>query len=146
MDKEYLSALTAIIREKRKELEELAVSGTLDGTRAVSCEGLFPEWTAGPHTAGEVKRYGGQLWKCVQSHDSTGQTGWEPGNVPALWTPYHTTDPAFAKPFIQPTMTEDSYFKGEVCIWTDGMIYRSIMETANAYSPADYPAGWEVVQ
>lgn len=59
---------------------------------------------------------------------------------------YHTTDPKKAKPFIQPTMAEDSYQKGEVCLWTDGKVYRSIMETANAYSPADYPDGWEVVE
>ena len=32
------------------------------------------------------------------------------------WVPYHTTDPKKAKPFIQPTMAEDSYQKGEVCI------------------------------
>lgn len=146
MDKEYLSALTAIIREKRNELEELAVSGSLDGTRAIYCEGIFPFWSQGKHETGEVKRHDGQLWKCIQGHDATGQTGWEPGKMPSLWAPYHTKDPAFAKLFIQPTMTEDSYFKGEVCIWTDGMVYRSIMETANAYSPADYPAGWEVVQ
>lgn len=60
--------------------------------------------------------------------------------------PYNTTDPKKAKPFIQPTMAEDSYQKGEVCIWTDGKVYRSIMETANAYSPEAYPQGWEVVE
>ena len=35
--------------------------------------------------------------------------------------------------------------KGECCLWTDGKVYRSIMETANAYSPAAYPQGWEEV-
>lgn len=92
-----------------------------------------------------MKRYGGQLWRCVQGHDSAGQTGWEPGKAPALWAAYHTTDPAFAKAFVQPAGAHDAYLKGEVCLWTDGKVYRSVMETANAYSPADYPAGWEAV-
>lgn len=70
----------------------------------------------------------------------------EPGKSPAQWVPYHTTDPKKAKPFIQPTMAEDSYQKGEVCLWTDGKVYRSIKEDANAYSPEAYPQGWEVVE
>ena len=36
--------------------------------------------------------------------------------------------------------------KGECCLWTDGKVYRSIMEGANAYSPEASPQGWEVVE
>ena len=136
-------ALTAAIRGARMDMEALAQSGELKGDWAVACEGLFPVWGPGAFSLGQVRRWEGQLWRCCQAHDSTGQAGWEPGNVPALWTPFHTTVPAFAKPFIQPTGAHDAYLKGEVCIWTDGKVYRSIISTANAYSPADYPAGWE---
>lgn len=87
-----------------------------------------------------------QSWRCCQAHNTNNNPDIEPGKSPAQWVPYHTTDPKKAKPFIQPTMAEDSYQKGEVCIWTDGKVYRSIMETANAYSPEAYPQGWEVVE
>lgn len=56
------------------------------------------------------------------------------------------TDPAKAKPFIQPQGAHDAYQKGECCLWTDGKVYRSIMEGANAYSPEAYPQGWKVVE
>jgi chitinase len=34
---------------------------------------------------GDVVSYSGKNYKCIQSHTSL--TGWEPANVPALWTP-----------------------------------------------------------
>lgn len=115
-------------------------------------EDLLPAWTkAGPkgdgsHEVGEACTHDGQSWRCCQAHNTNNNPDIEPGKSPAQWVPYHTTDPKKAKPFIQPTMAEDSYQKGEVCIWTDGKVYRSIMETANAYSPEAYPQGWEVVE
>lgn len=41
-------------------------------------------WTPGaPVVAGDLRTYGGSVWRCVQGH--TPQTGWEPPGVPALW-------------------------------------------------------------
>lgn len=135
-------ALTAAIIAQRMGLEEQAADGTLDGTKAVACEVLFPEWAAGPYNVGDVCRHGGQIWRCCQAHDSTGQTGWEPAGG-ALWAPYHTVDARYAKEFIQPTGAHDTYESGEVCRW-EGAIYRSKVD-ANAYSPADYPDHWEII-
>ncbi|MCD0446808.1 cellulase family glycosylhydrolase [Glycomyces sp. A-F 0318] len=43
-------------------------------------------WRAGEYyAAGDLASYGGATYRCVQSH--TALTGWEPPNVPALWTP-----------------------------------------------------------
>lgn len=54
-----------------------------DGT-ALRWKSLYPAWKAGAdYPIGfRVQRPGG-LYKCIQAH--TGQTGWEPENVPALW-------------------------------------------------------------
>lgn len=115
-------------------------------TEMVAAEVLFDNWIPGSYELNDVRRHEGQLWRCCQAHDSTADHNWFPGNVAALWTAYHTTDPANAKPFIQPTGAHDAYMKNEVCIWTDGAVYRSIMEGANAYSPDAYPQGWEKVE
>ena len=113
------SGLEAALRSARMTFTKEAATGDLTGTEIVACEDLLPAWTkAGPK--GD-------------------------GSSPAQWAPYHTTDPTKAKPFIQPTGAHDSYQKGEVCLWTDGKVYRSTMETANAYSPEAYPQGWEEV-
>lgn len=137
------SALSAIIRAVRMDMQELAQAGSLNGSKAVACEAVFPEWEAGAYVVGDIRRFNNQVWRCCQAHDSAGQTGWEPGAAAALWAPYHTIDPAFAKDFFQPTGAQDAYQKGEVCRF-EGQVWRSLLD-GNVYSPADYPAGWEVV-
>lgn len=145
------SGLEAALRGARMTFVSEAEAGDRTGTEIIACEDLLPAWTkAGPkgdgsHEVGEACTHEGQSWRCCQAHNTNNNPDIEPGNSPAQWVPYHTTDPKKAKPFIQPTMAEDSYQKGEVCIWTDGKVYRSTMETANAYSPEAYPQGWEEV-
>lgn len=145
------SGLEAALRSTRLNAVNEIAAGERTGTDVIACEELLPAWTkAGPkgdgsHEAGEPCAHTGQSWKCCQAHNTTNNPDIEPGKSPAHWAPYHTTDPAKAKPFIQPTGAHDSYLRGEVCLWTDGEVYRSIKEDANAYSPADYPQGWEKV-
>lgn len=59
---------------------------TVDDNTALRMLEFYPEWTAGQaYTAGYKVRYGGKLWRCLQSH--TAQTGWEPSvNTASLWT------------------------------------------------------------
>ncbi len=48
--------------------------------------GGIPEWAAGTaYTAGDQVTYEGTTYTCLQSH--TAIVGWEPPNVPALWSP-----------------------------------------------------------
>ena len=133
-------------RKFREATRTAFTSTERTGTEMVAAEILFDKWKPGNYALNDVRRYKDQLWRCCQAHDSTASADWFPGNVAALWAPYHTTDPAAAKPFIQPAGAHDAYLQGEVCIWTDGKIYRSIMDSANAYSPEAYPAGWEQVE
>ena len=149
--------LEAVIRSARISIVKAAAAETMTGTEIVACEDLLPPWSAvGPardysHEAGEPCTHVGQSWRCCQAHNSRNNPDIVPGGSPAHWVPYHTTDPARAKPFIQPTGAHDSYMPGEVCLWPpepdapDRKVYRSILPTANSYSPADYPDGWEIV-
>ena len=45
-----------------------------------------PAWAAGvAYAVGALAVYSGVTYKCLQAH--TSQVGWEPPNVPALWSP-----------------------------------------------------------
>ena len=135
------------IRAKMQEIIRLA-SGDTAATNddLIQAETLADEWSEGSYSLNDVRRKGGQVWRCCQGHDSTGNPDWYPGAVPALWTLLHGSTPETAKPFVQPTGAQDAYLKGECAVWTDGKIYRSVMDTANSYSPADYPQGWELIE
>lgn len=143
-------ALTAAVKEARTQFLHAVSAGERNGTEVIDREILLPEWQKdgvsgdGEHPAGECCTHAGQAWKCVQEHNTNNNPDIEPGTSPAHWVPSHTKDPAKAKPFIQPTMAEDSYYPGECCVF-EGSTYRSVMEGANSYSPADYPQGWEKV-
>lgn len=145
------SGLEAALRSARMTFVSEANAGDRTGTEIIACEDLLPAWTkAGPkgdgsHEVGEACTHDGQSWRCCQAHNTNNNPDIEPGKSPAQWVPYHTTDPTKAKAFIQPTGAHDAYQKGECCLWTDGKVYRSIMDGANAYSPEAYPQGWEEV-
>lgn len=136
-------ALTAAIRGARMDMEALALAGELKGNRAVACEGLFPLWEPGAVSLGEVRRWEGQVWRCCQAHDSTGQPDGNRGRPPPYGPP--TTPPTrpFAKDFFQPTGAQDAYQKGEVCRF-EGRVWRSLLD-GNGYSPQAHPSGWEAV-
>ena len=54
----------------------LAEAGTIDAVTASEQSLLFAEWAANVnYTVGQLRQYGGKLYRCVQAH--TSQTGWE---------------------------------------------------------------------
>ena len=74
-------------RAKAKQLRQLIerIAVTLDDETALTGVELFPMWAIGrSYAVGNRVQHGGKLWRCLQAH--TGQTGWEPEHVPALWT------------------------------------------------------------
>lgn len=143
--------LEAMVRSTQNTFLAEIADGKRTSTEIVDCEALISPWAKegangdGTHAVNEVVTHAGQVWRCCQAHNTNNNPDVEPGKNPAIWVPYHTSNVNKAKPFIQPTMAEDAYSKGEVCIWTDDVVYRSLID-ANVYSPTDYPAGWEVVE
>lgn len=134
------------IESARKFREATRVAFTTverTATEMVAAEILFDIWTPGKYKLNDVRRRADQLWRCCQAHDSSANPNWYPGNVAALWTAYHTTDPKHAKPYIAPTGAHDAYQEGECCIFND-TVYRC-KANATVHDPATYPDGWEVV-
>lgn len=133
-------------RSEALKLREEAIAGTADGTAILAKEDFVPEWREGEYNiVGAVVRESGQVYRVLQAHDSTGNPAWKPSATPALFEVYHTKDAAKAKPYVAPYGTSGLYDKDEVCLWTDGAVYKSLVND-NAYSPTDYAANWEKVE
>lgn len=105
---------------------------------------LCKVWTAGKHTAGEVYSTLDQIWQCIQDYDNAVYPDIIPGG--SAWAtfhkPYHGTTPETALPWVAPTGAHDMYLTGELMVWTDGLIYKCLSDTA--YNPVDYAPAWEV--
>ena len=123
----------------RALIEKAAIS--LSDEDALGGVELFPAWAADTSYALNVRvRYGEKLYKCVQSH--TSQIGWEPPNVPALWT--EVAKPGEIPVWKQPTGAQDVYNTGDR-VWypeRNTTMYESIIDN-NSWAPDVY--GWKVV-
>lgn len=124
----------------RRMIEKAAV--TLPDEDALEAVELFPAWAADTaYTIGIRVRYGEKLYRCEQAH--TSQAGWEPPNVPALWT--EVAKPGEIPVWKQPTGAQDAYMKGDKVHYPDenGPVYESEMDY-NTYAPDVY--GWVIVE
>ena len=117
-------------------------SASLPDEDALEAVELFPAWQTGTSYAVGVRiRYGEKLYKCVQAH--TSQTGWEPPNVPALWT--EVAKPGEIPVWKQPTGAQDAYMTGDKVHYPaeDDPVYESTIDY-NVYQPGVY--GWEEIK
>lgn len=85
----------------------------------------------------------GQVWLLIIPHNASHYPG-RPSSNRALWGLAHTKDASKAKPYVAPFGTSGLYMIDECCVWTNGSIYKSIIDN-NAYDPEAYPDGWEEV-
>lgn len=138
------NGLESAVRLNRILMENALKAGNLTPTQIIACDGLVEEWSPGSFERGDVRKEGGQVWKCCQTHDSTENPDWTPTSQRALWVPYHSKDPAHARPYVAPTMAEDAYQTDEVMLWTDGWIYRC-KQDGTVHDPSVLPQAWEQV-
>ena len=88
----------------------LAEGGQIDPVTASEQSTLFAEWVPDVnYTVGQLRQYGGILYRCVQAHKS--QEGWEPDKAASMWAV--TADPAEEWPaWSQPLGAHDAYSAG----------------------------------
>lgn len=114
----------------------LAEVGSIDAVTAAEHADLFAEW-AHPvvYKAGNIRRYNGALYKCVQDH--TSQADWTPDVAVSLWN--STSDPAEEWPaWSQPVGAYDAYAEGDKVTHKD---IKWVSTTANnVWEPGIY--GW----
>lgn len=130
-------------QEKARALRPYIVKAavSLPDEDALEAVELFPVWAAGVAYAVDQRiRYGDKLYRCVQAH--TAQPGWEPPNVPALWT--EVAKPGEIPVWRQPTGAQDAYMTGDKVHYPDAEspVYVSTVDN-NVWAPDVY--GWEVV-
>lgn len=120
----------------RNKIEHAAATQT-DEDALESME-LYPMWEVGILvTVGERYRYGGKLYKVIQSH--TTQSDWTPDVTQALYTEVSIEE---WPEWVQPTGVQDAYMTGDKVTF-EGNHYISLMDY-NTYSPTAYPQGWQM--
>lgn len=144
MDSTILNAaMYAYGRSKALELREAAPE--LTDTEVIDAELFIPTWREGVHEAGSPVRQGEQVYRTIQTHDSTGNPAWNPADTPALFGICHTKDPAKAKPWAAPMGISGLYYKDECYIDGEGIVHRQTYDGGNEFDAATLPERWEAV-
>lgn len=115
-----------------------AENGQIDDVTAGEHIEMFLPWLTGTeYDAGNIRAYGGKLYRCVQGH--TSQDDWTPDAVPALWV--LIADPAVEfPPWSQPIGTHDAYELGDKVTYADNKWISDI--SGNVWAPGVY--GWSI--
>ena len=133
---ELASSLASVQSASAVAFVALCEVGTLDTVTASEHAELFAEW-AYPvaYTVGQLRRYNGTLYKCVQAH--TSQADWTPDTAASLWSV--AADPAEEWPaWSQPVGAHDAYAKGDK-VSHNGKHWTSSVDS-NVWEPGVY--GW----
>ena len=133
---ELIAAVEARLAQIKATLEPL------DDEVAIEITALFPSWVIGiEYAVDERIQYADKLYRVIQTH--TSQEGWEPPNVPALFT--EIAKPGEIPVWKQPTGAQDAYMTGDKVHYPDeaGPVYVSTVDN-NVWAPGVY--GWEVDQ
>ena len=130
-------------QEKARQLRPLIEKAAVILTDADALEAveLFEHWAVDTVYALDVRvSYENKLYKCVQAH--TSQEGWEPPNVPALWT--EVAKPGEIPVWRQPTGAQDAYMVGDKVHYPgeNDPVYVSTVDN-NTWEPGVY--GWEML-
>lgn len=141
-----LELMRDIGRREAAALRETA--STLTETEIIAQERAVPPWnaqqdyTSWPKGAPVTDE--GQVWTLITPHRAADYQG-RPATLRALWGLAHTTDPARAKPWVDPEGQSGMYMKGECYLAADGTVRRCLQD--NCVWDADaMPSYWEVVQ
>lgn len=133
---ELANSLASVQSASAVAFVALCEVGTLDTVTASEHAELFAEW-AYPvaYTVGQLRRYNGTLYKCVQAH--TSQADWTPDTAASLWSV--AADPAEEWPaWSQPVGAHDAYAAGDK-VSHNGKHWTSDVD-GNVWEPGVY--GW----
>ena len=121
---------------------------TLSDEMALEVPSVFPVWQAGvEYEVGFKLRHNDILYKVLQAH--TSQDDWSPDVAVSLFAKVIVgeVDPETGEidipEWVQPDST-NAYMTGDKVMY-EGAAYESTIDN-NVWSPADYPAGWQIVE
>ena len=131
--------LLELARKLRPYIEKAAIS--LTDEDALEAVNLFPNWQEDTaYMVDQRVRYNNILYKCLTAHVS--QSSWMPDVSPSLWARVLIPDENVIPEWEQPDST-NAYKIGDKVMF-EGQVYESVINN-NIWSPAAYPAGWQLV-
>lgn len=149
-DEERTAEINAQATQKEQELNPTEIKSALQLTIAdlpeseqVNYVSTYPSWKVPLAVqVGEKYQYKAVLYKVIQAH--TTQVDWPPDLVPALFVQVNAPD--VIPVWVQPTGAHDAYQTGDKVHFPtiSDPVYQSLID-ANVWSPAVYPAGWQLV-
>ncbi len=143
MTERVCEAIRLFAKSGAESLRERAVMGLITPTEIVESEILLPHWRPKHYIIkGEPLKHEGQVYRVLQSHDSTNSPDWKPDGNTALFEVCHTTDKTRAKPWVNPNGLSGMYKLGE-CYLDGETVYRAVRSTTLSY--AEYPDDWTIV-
>lgn len=140
-----VEAMRSLGRADALALREKAESMT--GTEIIALERCVPVWDSAKDYSnwpvGAPVSDEGQVWKLIQPNNAASYEG-RPSSLRALWSLCHTTDPAKAKPWVDPFGTSGMYMAGECYIDTNGIAWRCKQDNT-VHDASALPDAWEEV-
>lgn len=136
---EAQNPVTELSRATSIAFVTMAEAGQIDDVTAAENVSQFNPW-AYPvkYTVGNIRRYGSELYRCIQAH--TSQSDWTPDAAVSLWV--KIGDPAEEWPeWSQPVGAHDAYEK-DAKVSHNGKHWTSDVD-ANVWEPGVY--GWTEV-
>lgn len=91
---------------------------------------------------GSPVRDDGQVWLLIQPYNAAAYAQ-RPAELRALWGLAHTTNPARAKPWVDPYGTSGMYMQGECYMDADGVVWRCLDDNV-IYPASALPSVWEM--
>ena len=129
--------------ESLNKIGKIVANQVTDDVVALSIQEFYDIWTVGVlYPVGRYITHNDILYKVLTEH--TSQTDWTPDVSPSLFAkvlidPTGETIPEW----VQPDST-NAYMTGDKVTY-EGVVYESTIDN-NIWSPADYPAGWKVIE
>ena len=117
----------------------MAEAGSIDDTTAGEHAEVFAPWAVPVnYKAGNIRRHGGKLYRCLGDH--TSQADWKPDAAPSLWVAISDPEEEWPK-WSQPLGATDAYPAGAQVSHADKHWTSSVDN--NVWEPGVY--GWEEV-
>lgn len=130
-------------RQLRQVIEQAVAAFDLDDAEALQVAELYPAWRHDAvYQTGDMVRYDGQLYRCIGAHSA--QADWTPPAAASLWDAVQIDPETGYDEWSQPTGAHDAYNTGDRVVY-NGAIYESLID-GNTWSPATYPAGWQLIE
>ena len=129
--------------ESLNKIGKIVANQVTDDVVALSIQEFYDIWAVGVlYSVGRYITHKDILYKVLIEH--TSQTDWTPDVSPSLFAkvlidPTGETIPEW----VQPDST-NAYMAGDKVTY-EGAVYESTIDN-NVWSPADYPAGWKLIE